>query len=110
MKKIFNRIFAPALILLLPLISLAQNRTLSGVVINEKGDPVSNASVLLRGTTRGTTTNEKGEFSLTVPTATGNSSRTLTISSLGYLSKDVPVTEGAYSDRADLLRPPVSTM
>jgi len=95
MKKIFNKIFAPALILLLPLISLAQNRTLSGVVINEKGDPVSNASVLLRGTTRGTTTNEKGEFSLTVPTATGNSSRTLTISSLGYLFKDVPVTEGA---------------
>jgi TonB-dependent SusC/RagA subfamily outer membrane receptor len=96
MKKIFKRIFAPALILLLPLISLAQNRTLSGVVINEKGDPISNASVLLRGTTRGTTTNEKGEFSLTVPTATGNSSKTLVISSLNYLSKDVPVTEGAF--------------
>jgi len=96
MKKIFKRIFAPALILLLPLISLAQNRTLSGVVMNEKGDPISNASVLLKGTTRGTTTNEKGEFSLTVPTATGNSSGTLVISSLNYLSKDVPVTEGAF--------------
>ena len=92
MKKIFKRIFAPALILLLPLISLAQNRTLSGVVINEKGDPLSNVSVLLKGTSRGTITDVKGAFSLSVPAAA--SGQVLVFSSLDHASKEVRVTEG----------------
>jgi len=92
MKKIFNRIFAPALILLLPLISLAQDRNLSGVVINEKGDPLTGASVVLKGSSRGTTTNDKGEFRLSLP-ATANG-RILVISYLNYISKEVQAGDG----------------
>jgi TonB-linked SusC/RagA family outer membrane protein len=88
MKKIFKRIFAPALVLLLPLLVAAQNRTLSGAVFNEKGEPLSSVSVIIKGTTLGTTTNEKGEFSLSVPA----SGRTLVISSLNYTTREMTIS------------------
>jgi TonB-linked SusC/RagA family outer membrane protein len=90
MRKIFKRIFAPALIGLLPLLSLAQNRPVSGTVLNEKGEPISHASVLIKGTTLGTTTDEKGEFHLSA----SPSAHILLISSLSYAPKEVPITEG----------------
>jgi TonB-linked SusC/RagA family outer membrane protein len=90
MKKIFKRVIAPALILLLPLISLAQNRPLSGVVLNEKGEPITDASITIKGSRLGTTTNNKGEFSLSVPAT----ARTFIVSSLNYSTKEYPVTEG----------------
>src|SRR5580765_6367057 len=46
--------------------ALAQ-RTISGKVTNEKGAPLSNVSVLVRGTTIGTITKADGTYSLTVP-------------------------------------------
>ena len=89
MKKIFPRIFAPVLILLISLISRAQDRPLSGIIQNEKGEPVTNASVVVKGTQRGTTTNDKGEFHLSIPA----SARMLVISSLNYTSKEYPIGE-----------------
>ncbi|MBM3415129.1 MAG: TonB-dependent receptor [Bacteroidetes bacterium] len=46
--------------------ALAQ-RTVTGKVTDEKGNPLANVSVLVRGTTTGTTTKEDGTYSLTVP-------------------------------------------
>lgn len=46
--------------------ALAQ-RTITGKVTDEKGNPMANVSVLVRGTTTGTTTKEDGSYSLTVP-------------------------------------------
>ncbi|MEO6612615.1 MAG: SusC/RagA family TonB-linked outer membrane protein [Chitinophagaceae bacterium] len=46
--------------------ALAQ-RTVSGKVTDDKGKPLSNVSVLVRGTTVGTTTKEDGSYSLAVP-------------------------------------------
>src|SRR5258706_8638394 len=89
MKKIFKRVIAPALILLLPLISLAQNRPLSGVVLNEKGEPITDVSITIKGSRLGTTTNNKGEFSISVPAT----ARTFIVSSLNYSTKEYPVTE-----------------
>ena len=37
---------------------------ITGTVRNEKGDPLANVSVLIKGSSRGTQTNEKGYFSL----------------------------------------------
>jgi TonB-linked SusC/RagA family outer membrane protein len=104
MKKIFPRIFAPAMILLFSLISSAQNRPLTGVVLNEKGEPIANASIVVKGTAQGTTSNNKGEFSLSVPTATARttngkstlsapaSTPVIVISSLNYSTQEVPFT------------------
>ncbi len=46
--------------------ALAQ-RTVSGKVTDDKGKPLPNVSVLVRGTTVGTTTKEDGSYSLAVP-------------------------------------------
>ncbi len=45
----------------------AQNRSISGRVTNEKGSPVPNASVIVKGTSLGTITSEDGRFTLSVP-------------------------------------------
>lgn len=42
-------------------------RTVTGVVSDEKGNPVAKASVVVRGTTVGTTTKDDGTYSLVVP-------------------------------------------
>ena len=46
--------------------ALAQ-RTLTGKVSDEKGNPVANASVVVKGTTSGTTTKADGTYSLSLP-------------------------------------------
>jgi TonB-dependent starch-binding outer membrane protein SusC len=42
-------------------------RTVTGKVTDEKGNPMANASVVVRGTTTGTTTKDDGSYTLTVP-------------------------------------------
>src|SRR5258705_5475481 len=49
------------------LIAIAQNRNLTGKVVDSKGAAIANVSVVLKGTTTGTTTNNDGFFSLGVP-------------------------------------------
>lgn len=66
---------------------LAQNRSISGKVTDEKGNPVVNASVLIKGTTLGTTTDADGKFSITVPAK----SNTLVVSSLNYSTKEISI-------------------
>lgn len=46
---------------------LAQARTITGKITDEKGVPVFNVSVFVKGTTTGTTTNPEGLFSISVP-------------------------------------------
>ncbi|WP_315819962.1 carboxypeptidase-like regulatory domain-containing protein [Paraflavitalea speifideaquila] len=71
---------------------LAQNKTISGKVTDDKGNPVANASVIVRGSSVGTTTKSDGTFSLTTPA----NARILQISSLGFDRKDVAI--GANND------------
>ena len=47
-------------------LSFAQNRTINGKIIDEKGDPVSGASIIVKGTSRGTSANTTGDFSISV--------------------------------------------
>src|SRR5687768_6243043 len=51
---------------LLSIITLAQ-RTITGKVTDDKGNPVPNVSVIVKGTSTGTTSNLDGTYSLTVP-------------------------------------------
>jgi TonB-linked SusC/RagA family outer membrane protein len=74
------------LILTLCQVVLAQTRTVSGRVTDQKtGEGLPGATVLLKGTTTGISTNADGRFSLTVPEAGG----TLTISSVGMVAQEV---------------------
>ena len=61
-------------------------KQIKGQVINEKGQPLSGATVKQKGSDKnGTSTDPLGNFSLTVP---GNTA-VLTVSYIGYISLDV---------------------
>lgn len=60
----------------------------TGTVTNEKGDPVSGATVLESGTSNGTTTNEKGAFTLALTRAGAK----LQVSYVGYSSQVIDPT------------------
>ena len=80
--------------LFLSLQLLAQNRTVTGKVTDDKGQPVANASVVVKGTTIGTTTNAQGVYSLSVP----ENARTLSISSIGMGEKEITIGTGTTYD------------
>lgn len=62
-------------------------KTITGVIIDETGEPVIGANVIEKGTTaNGTITDMDGKFNLQVAENT-----TLQISYIGYLNQDVPV-------------------
>ncbi len=62
--------------------------TVSGKVVDERGNPVAGASVVLKGTRSGTTTNAGGIFQINVP-AGANS---IVISSVGMQTTEVPAS------------------
>jgi len=86
-------------------VCLAQNRQISGKVIDEQsGETLIGVSVRLKGTAVATQTNVNGEFKLSVP---GNAG-TLVISYLGYHNKEVSLSsESALTIR---LKPSVSAL
>ena len=45
-------------------LAFAQNRVVTGKVIDDKGDPVVGASIIIKGTSRGIPANAAGEFSI----------------------------------------------
>jgi TonB-linked SusC/RagA family outer membrane protein len=65
----------------------AQNRTITGRVMNEKGEGIPNASVSVKGTKLGTITSTSGDFSITVP----SNASTLVISSVNYQLQEVSI-------------------
>ena len=65
----------------------AQTRTLSGLIKDERGEPMPGASVILKGTTRGTITDIDGKFSLSVD----GKNPVITISGVGYKTTDIEV-------------------
>lgn len=87
MKKVIKSLFL-FLFLSTAIISQAQNKTVSGRVLNEKGAGIANASVVPKNSKSGTFTNQNGEFSLSVPSTT----KSLVITSVGYASKEVAIT------------------
>ncbi|GHV67208.1 SusC/RagA family TonB-linked outer membrane protein [Bacteroidia bacterium] len=73
-------------LLLSPLSLWAQNVSVSGVITDEKGDPIPGVAVALQGSTRGVTTDPDGTYKIEVPQG-----GTLVISFLGYESQTIAV-------------------
>ena len=69
--------------------TMAQSRTISGKVSDEKGDPISGATIMIKGTNAGTTSNASGDFVISVPP----SARILVISAISFTMQEVPITE-----------------
>lgn len=63
-----------------------QNKSISGMVVNQNGEPVIGANVMVKGTATGSITNVDGNFVIdNVP-----QSAVLIISYIGYITKEVP--------------------
>lgn len=76
---------------------LAQNRTITGKVLDEKGNPVPLVSVSVKGTKNGVTTEADGSFRLSV----GPNTKKLVISSVGYTAQEIAL--GASSDLPNIV-------
>ena len=63
-----------------------QTKSITGTVVDSKGEAIIGASVLVKGTSNGTITNLDGGFSLNV--SQGN---TLVVSYVGYITKEIVV-------------------
>jgi len=82
MRKIVSLL---AVLMLFSAFAFAQNRTVSGKVLDEKGVPIPFATVTEKGTKNGTSADANGNFSLEVR---GN---TIVVSSTGFNSRGVSV-------------------
>lgn len=65
----------------------AQSRTITGTVMDETGNPVSDISVQVKGTKLGTVTSSEGTYSLSVPA----NSKTLVFSGVSFLPQEVAI-------------------
>ena len=76
--------------LLLFQLARAQNKVITGVVVDDKGGPLSGATVRLRGSVKGANTDADGRFTLSVPPE----ATVLVVSYVGYEPQEVSLRNG----------------
>ena len=87
-RKTLSHLFGLlAALLLMSEFSFAQNLTVTGKVLDETGEGLIGAGVVIQGTTTGTITDMDGNFSISVPNGT-----ILEFSCVGYTTQAVTVT------------------
>ena len=87
-RKITSLVFLIPLVMLLPLIGMAQQRTITGTVKSAKDNvPVPSTSVKVVGSDRGTMTDANGNFSITASTG-----EVLEFTGIGFVSKQQTIT------------------
>ena len=83
MKQTINRFFKKALLLVAAVCSVsllwAQSSTVTGLVLDEAGEPVIGAVVMVKGTTQAVVTNVDGRF-----TVKADQNVTLVVEFIGY--------------------------
>lgn len=67
---------------------LAQQRTITGKITDEKGGPVFGATIIIKGSSSGTTSNADGTYSINVPAG----AKKLSISGIGLESQEFDIT------------------
>lgn len=87
MRKLLLSLMA---VLLVSVTVMAQTRTISGRVTDSNGEPIPNASVVVKGTSIGTVTLEDGRYSLAIP----NNARTLVVSAIGMAAQEATIGAG----------------
>jgi len=78
------------MLLLMAFVAQAQ-KTITGKITDDKSNPVTGASVVVKGGKTGTTTDASGNFSLNVPSGT----TAITVSYVGFASQDVDVSSSS---------------
>ncbi|MGM9740872.1 MAG: carboxypeptidase-like regulatory domain-containing protein, partial [Candidatus Cryptobacteroides sp.] len=89
--RLINSIAATLLLALSTLVGAnAQDRLVSGTVLDTQQQPVIGASVMVAGTRQGTVTDPDGTFSLKIP----EGEVTLEVACLGYTTVNTKVPAG----------------
>src|SRR4029079_13950531 len=78
-------------LLLIGVYAIAQTRTISGKVTDEKGNGLANASVVVRGTNIGTATSSDGSFTISVP----SNASILVVSYVGIGEREISLTNAS---------------
>ena len=74
-------------------VGLAQQKSISGTILDETGGPLPGATVLVEGTNRGVTTDFDGNFSIQA-----SEGETLIVSYVGYADQSIPIgSQDSYS-------------
>jgi TonB-dependent starch-binding outer membrane protein SusC len=103
-NRLLKALIMCPLLLCMAFISQAQTKTISGKILDEKGNPVAGASIVVKGGTTGTTTDATGHYKLNVPAGT----TTVVVSYVGYTPQDLDVTSS--SDVSVNLQPDNSSL
>lgn len=82
-----QRLFLIALFSVLAIGAYAQSKTVSGTVVDQTGEPVIGANVIVKGTTNGVITDLDGRFTLSNVPNNG----TISISFIGYKDQEISV-------------------
>ncbi|HVX28025.1 MAG TPA: SusC/RagA family TonB-linked outer membrane protein [Parafilimonas sp.] len=104
-NRLLKALILCPILLFLAIASQAQTKTITGKILDEKGNPIVGASIVVKGGKSGTTTDATGHFSLVAPAAT----TAVTISYIGYASQDLDVTTQS-SDVSISLQPTNSNL
>jgi TonB-linked SusC/RagA family outer membrane protein len=89
-RRLLPHLWCSFVLLLVFHIGFAQSRSVTGTVTDEKGAPLSGATLLAKGSKINTTTNASGKFEMQVPAGVN----TLLVSYVGYETKEVPINAG----------------
>lgn len=90
MRKLYLTLITTLLVSVIHLTTQAQNRTLKGRVLDEKGSPIPGAAIRIKNNpTVGTVTSGEGTFSLSVP----SSADSLRITALSFKEQVVAISD-----------------
>lgn len=90
-RRLAKKTFTALLLSMLCLVSFAQNRTVTGVVLDNRGDPVIGANIkVVDNPATGTITDIDGKFTLSV----SNTVKQLEVSYIGMQSQQVDIVPG----------------
>lgn len=83
-----RKVFTYLIFTLLPIVTLAQSRTVSGTITAQSdGQPLPGVSIVVKGTSKGTVTDVDGKFSLDLEA----SENTLVLSYIGHVTQEIAV-------------------
>lgn len=91
MKELLCR-WGIILLILIPTSLLAQTRQITGRVTDEKGSPIAQATILLKGSSAGVSAGDDGRFTIAMP---ASGSRILVVSAVGFKTKEIRLSDSS---------------
>lgn len=88
MKQFSKKLFFVLSFVFCTAIVFGQERTITGIVQDNNGNPLANVSYLIKGTTTGGVTDEKGSFTIKT-----NKGAVIVFSSVGFTTKEIQVAD-----------------